>query len=87
MGVRGGLGDRERVILLTAQLSKSVSAAHMDRGATLQIRQAEIHPAVATVGGSEQREQGLVLIDGQELPVAEGPAFRRKIEAENPDLG
>ena len=65
----------ERVILLAARLSKSLSVAHVHWGATLQIRQSEIYASVAAVGGSEQREDGLILIDGQKLPVAERPPF------------
>jgi hypothetical protein len=36
---------------------------------------------------AEQREQRLVLVDGQELSVAERPTLGREVEAHHPDLG
>src|ERR1043166_1734598 len=41
----------------------------------------------AAIGGAEQREQRLILIDRQELTVALGPALGREVEREGLDLG
>src|ERR1700761_2234379 len=59
----------------------------MDRRAALEIRQAEVHPAVAAVGRSEQGEQGLVLVDGEQLPLAQGPPLWCEAERHYLDLG
>ena len=71
--VGGQLGDRERVRLLAAPLAQRVAAAHVDRRPAPQVGQGEVHPAVAAEGRTQQREERLVLVDGQELPVAQGP--------------
>src|SRR5205807_3935944 len=42
---------------------------------------------VAAIRRTEQREERLVLVDGQELAVAERPPLRREVEAHDPDLG
>ena len=59
----------------------------MHRGATLKVGQREVRLAVAAVGGSQQREQGGVLRQGQQLPVAPGPTTRREVERKYADLG
>jgi hypothetical protein len=53
----------------------------MDGCFTTQVRQGKVHPSITAKGGSQQREEGLVLVDGQKLSVAQGPAFGWKNEA------
>src|SRR5215211_5450047 len=59
----------------------------VDRRRALEVRQGEGHPPVAAERRAQQREQRLVLINRQELPVAESPPLRRKTETHNSDLG
>src|SRR3954452_866180 len=67
------LRDRERVRVLTGLLAENVAAAAVRGAAPAQGRQREVDSAVAAVGGPEQREQRLVLVDRQELAVAGRP--------------
>src|ERR687887_268893 len=41
---------------------------------------------VAAEGCAQQREQRLILVDRQQLAVAQRPALRREVEAHDPDL-
>ncbi len=84
--VRGQLANRQRVRLLPAALPQRVPASPMDRHATPKIGQREIHPSVAAVGRPQQREQRLVLVDRQQLAVAQRPALRREPEGHDPDF-
>ena len=84
--VRRDLRDRERVRLLAALLSERVAGADVDRGASAQIGQCEVHAAVAAEHGAQQREQGLVLVDRQQLTVAHRPALGGEDEAHHADL-
>jgi hypothetical protein len=52
-----------------------------------QVWQRERRLAVASVGRADQREQGLVLGDRQQLAVAERPASRGEQASEHADLG
>ena len=70
MGVRGDFGNRQRVRLLAAALAQRVAAADVYRHAPAQVREREIHPPVAAEGRPQQREQRLVLVDGQQLAIA-----------------
>src|SRR5882762_2897033 len=56
------------------------------RSAALQVGQREGRLAVAAVGGTQQREERGVLREGQELPVAPRPTFRREVEREDADF-
>ena len=85
--VRRQLGDRQRVRLLAAALAERVAAADVDRRAAAQVGQREVDPAVAAEGRAEQREQRLVLVDRQQLPVAQRPALGREDEGHDPDFG
>src|SRR5271167_675332 len=58
----------------------------MHRQLGLQVRKREIDPSVAAILGAKQREQGLVLVDRQELAVTKRPAFWREVEAHHGDL-
>jgi hypothetical protein len=86
MGVGGDLGEGECVDLLAADLALDEPVAEVQGRVPLQVRQGEGHGTVAAVSGPEQRKQSLFLIDGQELSVAKGPAFRREIETEDSDF-
>ena len=72
--------------IVAATLTERMAASHVDRCAPPQIRQSEIHPTIPTEGRSKQREQRLVLVDRQQLPIAQRPPFRREHEAHDPDL-
>jgi hypothetical protein len=72
--------------LLTTALAERVSAANMDGRAGAQVWQGKVDSSIAAECRAKQREQGLVLIDGQKLPVAERPALRRKNERHDPDF-
>ncbi len=77
----------ERVSLLAAHLAKNQPVAHVSGNAALKVGKAERPHAIAAIGRAEEREQGLVLIDGHQLPVAERPGLRREVEADELDLG
>src|SRR2546423_5156930 len=79
--------NRKRVRLLAAFLAEGKSLTHVNRHISLEIRQAEIYAPIAAVGGPEQREERLVLVDRQQLPVAERPTFWREAEAHDSDFG
>src|SRR4051812_25340673 len=72
--------------LLPSPLAEGMTAAHVDGCSPLQVRKAEIDPAVSDIRCAQEREKRLVLIDGQELPVAECPTFGREAETHDPDL-
>jgi hypothetical protein len=59
----------------------------MDRGATPEIGQCKGSPPVTAIRRAKQRIQRLILIDGQNLSVAQGPTARGKIETDNPYFG
>ena len=73
--------------LLTGALAERVSRSHVNRRSAAQIGQAEIGLPVAAIRCAEQREQGLILIDRQKLPIAHRPASRCKAEAHQTDFG
>ena len=72
--------NRERMRLRPGPLAQCVTAAHMDRRAALKIRQGEVHPPVTAKGRAQQGEKRLILIDREELPIAQRPASRGKVE-------
>jgi cyanophycinase-like exopeptidase len=78
--VRRHFGDRQRMRLLAAAFSQRMAAADVDRRASAQVGQREVAAPVAAEGRAQQREQGLVLVDRQKLPIAKGPATRREHE-------
>jgi hypothetical protein len=85
--MRGNFRKDERVTLFSARLAQRETRAEMDRHFSLQVREGESGLAITSVGGSHQREQRRVLLDGHNLSVAEGPTFWREIEAYDFDLG
>ncbi|WBY06718.1 hypothetical protein PIB19_14380 [Sphingomonas sp. 7/4-4] len=56
--------------LFAAVLAERVPAADMHRHAATHIRKREIGLAIAAIGGAQQREQCLILIDRQQLAIA-----------------
>src|SRR6185295_3602561 len=77
---------RKRVCLLAPPLAKRVPAANVNGNAPAQVRQREVHTPVAAKGCAEQAEEPLVLVDRQELPVAQAPATRRIAQTHDPDF-
>ena len=55
-----------------------VPAAGVDWRTPPQVGQRKVGPAVSTEGRAEQREQRLILVDRQELTIAQRPALRRE---------
>ena len=58
----------KRVGLLASAFSKDVAAAIVDRHSALKIGQREINAAIPAKGRAEQREQRLILVNGQQFP-------------------
>ena len=58
----------------------SETAPEVHRRTATQIRQREGRLPVAPIRGAEHREQRLVLVDGQQLPVAERPPLGGKFQ-------
>ena len=63
MRMRWHFSHRKSVGLFSPFTSLDVPGAHVDGRAPLQVRQGESRPSVATVGGAQEREEGLVLVD------------------------
>src|SRR5687768_7371655 len=80
-------GDGKGVRLLAGSFAERVAAADVDRRSAPKIGQREVHPSVATEGRAEERKERLVLIDWEELSIAERPAFGREHEAHDADFG
>ena len=74
MRVRREFSDRQGVRLLAAALAQGVPAAYVDRGARAQIGEREVDPPIAAKGRAQQREERLVLVDRQQLAVAQSPS-------------
>src|SRR5690348_16609095 len=68
---------------LAALLTQYDAAANVHRHAALQVREGEVYSSVAAIGGAENGKQRLVLIDRQQLPITESPAFGRKIPTDD----
>src|SRR2546430_4947511 len=79
-------GNRKRVRLLAATFPQRVTLAHVNRRSRLKVGQPKVSAPIATVSSTQQREQRLVLVYGQQLPVAKRPALGRKSERHDPDL-
>jgi hypothetical protein len=71
---------------LAGRLTEGEGTALVHGASAAQVRQSEIRLPVAAVGRTQQREQRLILVDGQKLPIAERPAFRREVERKQPDF-
>ena len=86
MVVRGQFRNVECVRGFAAALAQGKAVAHVGGHAALEIGQGEVDASVTAVSGAQQRKQGLVLVDGQQLAIAERPALGRKIEAHDLDF-
>src|ERR1051326_787691 len=86
MKVGGQLLDVDRDARAAALLAERVAVAHVDGDLAPQVRQLECGLPVAAVGRAEQREERLVLVDGEGLAVAERPTLRGEVEADDFDL-
>src|SRR5687767_5301190 len=86
MNMRRQLRDRKRVRLLAALFTEGMPTADVDRGASALVRQGKVDAPVAAECRAEQREERLVLVDRQQLPVAERPAFRGENKTHDPDF-
>src|SRR5262249_41915578 len=80
--LRGGDGGKVRPGLR----ADANAIAGTDDGAVAQIRQRERGGAVAAIGRTKEREQGLILIDRQQLPVGERPAGWREVSRKGHDF-
>src|SRR5687768_822991 len=87
MNMRRQFRDRNGVRLLAALLTEGMPAADVDRGSSALVGQREVHAAVTAERRAEEREERLVLVDRQQLPIALRPSFRREDETHNPDFG
>ena len=87
MVVRRHFRDVQGMRAFAAELAQGDAIAHVHGRAALQVRQSEVHSAVAAVGGAQNRKQRLVLVDGLQLSVAERPSLGRKIPTDDFDFG
>ena len=86
MTVGRDLGDGKRVGLFAAPFAEGMAAADVNRGAPAVVRQGEVYPTVTAEGGAEQREKRLVLVDRQQLSIAQRPSTRGKREGHDADF-
>jgi hypothetical protein len=86
MAVRGNLAGGERYTLRSAALAQSKARANVDGNAALEVRQGKGGLAISTVGGANQVEERIILIDGYQSSIAECPTYWRKVAGEHPYL-
>src|SRR5215213_4239124 len=86
MRVRRQLRNRQRVRLLATPLAQGMTTADMNGRAPAVVGQRKVDTPVAAERRAKQREQRLVLIDRQELPVAQRPALGGEDEGHDPDF-
>src|SRR5687767_9521638 len=72
--------------LLATFFAQRMTAADMDRCATAKIGKREVDASIAAKSSAEQREQRLVLINGQQLTVTQRPTLRRENETHDSDF-
>jgi hypothetical protein len=58
----------------------------VDGNAALEVRQGKGGLAISAVRGANQVEEGVILVNGDDCSIAEGPAYWGKIAAEHPYL-
>ena len=78
--------DGKRVPNVARNARQRESGTHVNRHAALQVRQGEGFLAIAAVRGADEVEQGIVLRDGYQSPVAECPSLRGEISPKHPYL-
>ena len=81
MVMRRHLACVQRVSGFSPHFSQDKAVTNVGGDASLEIGQCEVYASITTVSGAQQREQGLVLVDGQQLAIAESPALGSKVEA------
>src|ERR1051326_9141422 len=86
MRVRGQLRNVQSVRVFAALLAQSETVASVVGNASLEIGQREVGLPVAAICGAKQGKQGLVLVDRQQLAVAQRPALGGEIKAYNLDF-
>lgn len=86
MCVGGQFRDGERVRLLSTLLTKGVSISVMDRRAPLKVWEREVRLSVAAERRTEQSKQRLILINRQELPIAQRPTSWGEVETHDADF-
>jgi hypothetical protein len=86
MVVRRELGDVEGVGGFAAPFAQDKSIPGMEWNPALQVRQSEGSHSITAVGGAENGKERLILVDRQQLAIAEGPALRREIPADEFDF-
>src|SRR4051812_3575896 len=82
----GHFTDGQRMCLLAAELAERMTLTKVKGDAPLQVRQREVDAPVAAVGRPEQTKERLVLVDREQLAVAQGPALRGKPETHDSDF-
>src|SRR5438477_257729 len=87
MNVRRHFRSRNRMRFLAAPFSQHESIVKMDRYSASQVRQPEINATVTAISRPKQRKERLVLVDRQQLSIAERPAFRWKDKTHDADFG
>src|SRR6185437_424147 len=90
--VNGVFHIQQGYVLGAAELAdlvarKSVALARAYHDVARNVGKPEVAGAVAAIRSSNEREQGRVLRNGQDLPVAQRPLHRRKNERKHADLG
>src|SRR5687767_4420034 len=86
MGMRRQLANGHGVSLLSPTFPQGMPAADMNRRPTAKVGECEVHPSVASKGSPQEREQSLVLVDGQELTIAKRPPLWSKHKAHDSNL-
>ena len=66
--------------LLAAAFPKRVAGTNVYASSGPEVGQSKVHPPVVAKRRSEQREEGLVLVDREELAIARRPPLRREVE-------
>jgi hypothetical protein len=80
------LVDRESHCLGPGHFAEHMSGALMHRDAALQVGQRECRLPVAAVRSADQLKECGVLVNCQQLTVAERPTLRREVAAEHPNF-
>src|SRR6266576_348847 len=86
MSVRLQFRKGQRMRLLTGLFAQRVGVAGVNRRSTLQVRQRKSGLAIPAISRAEQGKERLVLVDRQQLSIAQRPAFRRELETHDSDF-
>ncbi len=83
----GGEGNLFHAVELADHVIGSLGTRSLvNRDPALQVGQAKGGLPVAAVGRADQLEEGRVLVDRHQRTVAERPALRREVEADDADF-